>query len=72
MATTAKQRERWTMPSWMEKYRESFVNTGGNSVEELVNGNTKFQVNFVLAALEVGAQSQVGLLQRLHRNGALK
>lgn len=27
----------WTMPAWMENYRKLIQNTGGNSVEDLLN-----------------------------------
>lgn len=64
-------RKPWTMPAWMEPFREDFTNTGGNSVERLLNGTTDARVNLPLAVLEACAQSQVLLLDRLHRKGRL-
>jgi hypothetical protein len=62
----------WTMPDWMEPFRELIVNTGGNPVEELVNDqHTTAVVNAVRAGLIVAVASQVALLGRLHRDGHL-
>ncbi len=55
----------WTMPEWMEKYRDSFNNTGGNSVERLMNNKTSSEVNEVLAVLAIAVSSQVYLLTAL-------
>jgi hypothetical protein len=60
---------KWKMPAWMERYRSLFVNTGGNSVEELVNDdgtNSNLQNNAVRALLCVAVKSQVSLLEQLH------
>lgn len=55
--------EVWKMPKWMEKYRASINNTGGNTVEELMNDHTTtIDINMVLAMLCVAVQSQVRLL----------
>ena len=63
----------WKMPKWMEPYRGSICNTGGNSVEELYNDNhTDALTNFVRAALCVAVKSQVILLERLHEEGMLR
>jgi hypothetical protein len=64
-----KQQTLWTMPAWMENYRRFIVNTGGNSVEELVNGHTSPIVNLPLSTLEACVKSQVALLQQLHGAG---
>lgn len=65
----------WTMPSWMEPYREDFVNTGGNSIEELMDDldrdKTMVQTNVVRFVLAVSVSSQVGMLTRLHEAGRL-
>lgn len=65
----------WTMPEWMEPYRGLFENTGGQSVEDLVNTDGKNAgsnvVNPVLAAMAVSVESQVMMLARLRSNGFL-
>lgn len=62
----------WTMPEWMEPYRELIINTGGNPIEELVNDHsTTAQVNLIRAALIVSVTSQVQLLTLLHDRGML-
>lgn len=62
----------WTMPEWMEPYRELIRNTGGNPIEELVNDRTtNAQSNMIRAALIVAVESQVGLLMSLHAKGLL-
>lgn len=63
--------KRWVMPKWMEPYRDDILNTGGNTVEDLVNGNTKAAINLPLAILEVAVSSQVGLLSKLYSEGRL-
>ena len=62
---------KWTMPKWMEPYRHLIVNTGGNTVEELLSTNTDVNVNSIRARLEVGVDSQVVLLEKLHNRGLL-
>jgi hypothetical protein len=56
----------WSMPSWMERYRAHIGNTGGNTVEDLMNNHTAtvFE-NAPLALLCVSVKSQVELLERL-------
>jgi hypothetical protein len=61
----------WTMPEWMEPYRKSIINTGGNSVEEMVNGNADPFINLPLSTLQACVKSQVGMLGILHRRGIL-
>lgn len=61
----------WKMPKWMEAYRDSFTNTGGNSVEELINWHGTAQSNIVIAILSSCAVAQVGLLGRLYDAGKL-
>lgn len=63
------------MPEWMEPYRDSFTNTGGNTVEELMadlNNKNLMRTNIVLFTLASCVSSQVGMLERLHRDGALR
>jgi len=54
------------MPSWMEPYRKLIGNTGGNTVEELMNGDADPSVNLPLSTLQACVKSQVGLLLRMH------
>lgn len=62
----------WKLPKWMEPYRQHFVNTGGNSIEDLMNRNTSPLVNLPLSTLEACAKSQVLFLDQLRNNGLLK
>jgi hypothetical protein len=62
----------WEMPAWMEPYRDFITNTGGNSIESLLNGKaTRVQINAPRALLEVSVEAQVSLLERLHKEGLL-
>lgn len=62
----------WTMPEWMEPYRDLIGNTGGNPIEELMNDDTTHVGNnAVRAALIVSVSSQVRLLHRLRSTGYL-
>ncbi|MFG3710976.1 hypothetical protein [Micromonospora sp. NPDC047730] len=66
----------WTMPEWMEPYRDLIVNTGGNEVEELINDlNTDrrmMRTNVVRFSLAVAVRSQVSLLAGLREAGLLR
>jgi hypothetical protein len=62
----------WEMPSWMEPYRETIINTGGNAVEDLVNGDASPLVNLPRSMLEACVKSQVGLLSILRKRDLLK
>ena len=59
----------WVMPEWMEQYRQYFVNTGGNSIEDLMNMKVDSRVNLPLAMLQVCVESQALLLVRLRNQG---
>jgi hypothetical protein len=61
--------KKWTMPKWMEPYREFIGNTGGNTVEQLMNGTDDPLINLPLSTLQACVKSQVGLLLRLHNEG---
>lgn len=63
--------DKWTMPEWMEPYRDLFANTGGDTIENLMN-DYQCQNNFVRSALVVSVDSQVTLLSRLRVQGMLK
>ncbi len=62
---------KYVVPEWMEQYRDYFVNTGGNSIEELMNMKVDSRVNMPLAMLQICAESQTLLLARLHKAGKL-
>jgi len=64
--------KKWKMPTWMEPYRNLIVNTGGNSVEDMMNGNADPRVNLPLSTLQACVKSQVLLLAKLREAGALK
>lgn len=69
-----KKKVEWKMPEWMEPYREYINNTGGNSVEDLINDGGQSTVfnNAPRAMLCVAVHSQVALLNMLHGKGKLK
>ena len=63
----------WKMPEWMEPYRGSICNTGGNPIEELMNDHrTSGFSNLVRASLIVSVRSQITLLHSLHKKGILE
>lgn len=67
--------KKWVMPEWMEKYREFFINTGGNSVEDLMNRDPReanVVINAPVALMCVSVESQYFLLMRLHEADLLK
>lgn len=59
------------MPEWMEDYRDLILNTGGNGIEEMVNGNADPRVNLPLSTLQACVKSQVVFLELLHQRGWL-
>lgn len=69
---TVRKQKLWAMPKWMKPYRELIVNTGGNSVEEMMNGNASPLINLPLSTLQACVKSQIALLNRLHDREALK
>jgi hypothetical protein len=63
----------WTMPTWMEPFRDLIQNTGGNYVEDLVNDRESNSFsNAIRAALCVAVKSQVALLTLAHDSGLLR
>lgn len=69
------QRKKWKMPTWMEAYRKSILNTGGNPVEDLMNDdgtNSNVFNNAPRALICCAVKSQVALLESLHESGSLK
>lgn len=68
-------KESWTMPAWMEPYRALIGETGGNTVEDLMNRNpneANVVINAPVALLCMAVMAQVALLGRLHRQGKLR
>jgi hypothetical protein len=66
----SKKPKKWVMPKWMEPFRESFNNTGGNKIEDLMNDHaTTITVNTPRVMLIIAVVSQVTLLTYLHNNG---
>ena len=66
--------DNWTMPEWMEPFRKLINNTGGNSIEELVNDdgtNSNVFNNAPRALICCAVKCQVDLLKSLHKAGAL-
>lgn len=61
----------WKPPDWMKPFLPQLNNTGGNTVEELMNGKTNPAVNLPLAMLEMAAIAQIQLLTHLHKRGLL-
>lgn len=65
----------WRMPQWMEPYRSFIAETGGNEIEELIfsfdHDKNLARTNFPRFAIACMARAQVGLLQRLHKDGSL-
>jgi hypothetical protein len=65
----------WEVPAWMERYRPLVGQTGGNSLEELLQRldteKNLIRTNLPVFVLAVAVQAQVHLLQRLHREGLL-
>ena len=62
----------WVMPDWMEKYRPLISNTGGNSIEDLINDKeTTAWNNLIRAVLISAVESQIGLLYALHQHNHL-
>ena len=63
--------KKWKMPKWMREYEPFIVNTGGNNVTDMVNGNADPRVNLPLSTLQACVKSQVSLLEVLHERGEL-
>ena len=63
----AKQKIKWMMPPEIEPYREYICNTGGNSIEDLMNRDPRdanVVVNAPLALMCQAVESQIVLLRR--------
>lgn len=69
MKRIMKRKNEWTMPKWMEPYRKYIRNTGGNTVECMMNGNADPVINLPLSTLQACVKSQVSLLMYLHEKG---
>lgn len=67
------EKKKWIMQSWIEPYRNLIVNTGGNSIEELMNDKeSNMENNYIRTALIVAVKSQISFLQNLKDHGMLK
>ena len=64
-------KRKWKMPKWIEPFRATILNTGGNSIEDLMNDDASPLVNLPLSTLQACVKSQVGLLQFLAYDGKL-
>lgn len=60
----------WTMPEWMEPYRDMLPD--GRRAEELMNSTATTFENDVLALMAVDMKSAVTMLTRLHNAGLLR
>lgn len=68
----ANNRPKWTAPDWMKPYLYYIVNTGGNSIEDMMNGNADPLINLPLSTLQACVKSQIALLERLHSVSLLR
>ena len=64
--------KKWVMPEWMEPYREYIHNTGGNTVESMMNGDASPLINLPLSMLQACVKSQVSMLYGLHEASKLR
>jgi hypothetical protein len=59
----------WVMPDWMRPYESSFQNTGGNTVEDLMNRLLQERnlaaSNIIVFTMAASISAQVDLLHRL-------
>jgi hypothetical protein len=63
--------KKWKMPTWMKQYERFIINTGGNDVTEMMNGDADPRINLPLSTLQACVKSQIGMLEVLHKHGAL-
>ncbi len=62
----------WVMPDWMERFRDFIRDTGGNTVEDLMNDtDSNSQNNHIRWAMKVSVADQVKLLGVLVAAGEL-
>jgi len=71
MAKLPTKTAKWAMPEWMERFRGCICNTGGNSIEDCMNGNADPIINLPLSTIQFGVKSQVGLLYAMHKQGMI-
>lgn len=66
----------WKLPEHLEKYRNHFTNTGGNSIEDLMNrldtDKNLAKSNVVVFTLASMVLAQYQLLEQLHKQKLLK
>jgi hypothetical protein len=65
-------RKVWKMPNWFRAYEHFIVNTGGNDIESMMNGDADPVINLPLSTLQACVKSQVALLEALQQNNKLK
>lgn len=62
----------WHPPAWFHMYEHMIRNTGGNSIEELMNDDyTSVHSNAIRACIVVSVKNQVALLESLYEIGKL-
>ena len=64
--------QEWTMPAWIEPYRDLIGSTGGHDIEWLMNQEPDSCSNTTLYALIISVQSQIALLRVLRKEGMLR
>lgn len=69
-------RIKYVMPKWLEPYRDLINNTGGNTIEDLIerlaNDKNIAQTNSIVFAMAITVESQIHLLSRLKNAGLLR
>lgn len=66
--------EKFVIPAWMKPYAKMILNTGGNSIEDLMNDdgkNSNIFNNAPRALICTAVKSQVQLLAQLYARGLL-
>ena len=66
---------KWKMPAWMTPDAGLVSDTGGNTVEDLMNRDSKeanIVINAPLALMCASVAAQVTLLEKLHARGDIR
>jgi hypothetical protein len=72
MYQTKRKKKAWTLPPYLEPFRQHILNTGGNELEDLVNDHDTTVFNNAPRAMCCACtKTQIALLIRLHRLGYL-
>lgn len=72
MKMSKSKKKKWIMPEWMEKYRKLIGDTGGNTIEELMNYDSFAKGLDPLGVLACCVSSQITLLKQLYALGVIK